>query len=68
MPKKATITQLNYDRANITRYSLKLHNKNDKDIIDAIDPENKQKSIKALIRKGIERSGGNDKQKRGSSY
>lgn len=61
MAKKATITQLKYDTAHITRYSLKLHNKNDKDIIDAIDPENKQKSIKDLIRKGIERSGGNDK-------
>lgn len=54
VPKKTTINQLKYDKTHITRCSLKLHNKNDKDIIDAIDPENKQKSIKELIRKGLE--------------
>ena len=37
------------------RYYLKLHKVNDKDIIDKIDPNNKQGSIKKLIRKGIEK-------------
>jgi hypothetical protein len=56
MPKKTTINQEKYDKKNIKQYTLKLHKENDKDIIDAIDvtvPENKQGSIKELIRRGI---------------
>ena len=55
MPKKTTVNQTKYDKANMERYYLKLHKINDKDIIDNIDPENKQGSIKQLIRLGIEK-------------
>lgn len=55
MPKKATINQLKYDKEHMVRYYLKLNKKNDKDIIDNIDPNNKQGSIKELIRLGIEK-------------
>ena len=55
MKKKSSINQEKYDKAHIKQYSLKLHTKNDKDIIDEIDPNNKQGSIKRLIRKGIEK-------------
>ena len=54
MAKRNTINQAKYDKENIERYYLKLHKKNDKDIIDAIDPKNKQGSIKELLRRGIE--------------
>lgn len=53
MPKKNTVNQMKYDKENIARYYLKLHKENDKDIIDAIDPNNKQGSIKELLRKAI---------------
>lgn len=53
MKKKSSIIQQRYDRKNITQISLKLHKTNDEDIIDAIDPANKQGSIKELIRKGL---------------
>jgi hypothetical protein len=56
MAKKSSINQAKYDKEHIVRYFLKLHKDNDKDIIDAIDPNNKQGSIKALIRKAIKDS------------
>lgn len=46
--------QKKYDDKNTVRISLKLNVNTDKDIIDKIDPNNKQSSIKELIRKGIE--------------
>jgi len=46
--------QKKYDDKNTIRISLKLNINTDKDIIDKIDPNNKQTSIKKLIRKGIE--------------
>lgn len=55
MPKKTTINQAKYDKEHMIRYYLKLNKKNDKDIIDNIDPNNKQGSIKELIRLGIEK-------------
>lgn len=51
---KRDINQKKYDDKNCIRISLKLNYKTDKDIIDKIDMNNKQTSIKALIRKGIE--------------
>lgn len=55
MATKQSINQAKYDKENMVRYHLKLHKINDKDIIDKIDPKNKQGSIKELIRKGIEK-------------
>ena len=55
MAKKSSISQSKYDKENIERYYLKLHKINDKDIIDVIDPNNKQGSIKELIRKNIKK-------------
>lgn len=55
MIKKQSINQAKYDKEKMERYYLKLHKVNDKDIIDKIDPNNKQGSIKKLIRKGIEK-------------
>lgn len=57
MAKKQSISQSKYDKENIERYYLKLHKVNDRDIIDAIDPENKQGSIKNLIRIAIKKQG-----------
>ncbi len=56
MAKKNTINQAKYDKEHIERYYLKLHKEHDKDIIQAIDPDNKQGSIKALLRKAIKDS------------
>ena len=42
-----------YDKNNRIKITIQLNNKNDKDIIEAIDMDNKQGSIKELIRKGI---------------
>ena len=56
MAKKTSMYQAKYDKEHIVRYFLKLHKENDKDIIDAIDPNNKQGSIKELIRKAIKGS------------
>jgi hypothetical protein len=53
MAKNTSINQSKYDKEHIVRYYLKLHKINDKDIIDAIDPNNKQGSIKELLRKAI---------------
>ena len=55
--KKTSEYQAKYDKEHIERYYLKLHKENDKDIINAIDPNNKQKSIKELIRKGLKEGG-----------
>lgn len=55
MANKKSLNQLKYDKENMIRVSLKLHKKNDKDIIDNIDLENKQRSIKNLIRRGLEK-------------
>ncbi len=55
MPKKSTINQSKYDKENMERYYLKLHKEKDKDIIDMIDINNKQGSIKKLIRAGIQK-------------
>ena len=55
MIKKSSINQAKYDKEKMERYYLKLHKVNDKDIIEAIDTNNKQGSIKELIRKGIEK-------------
>lgn len=54
MAKKKSINQIKYDKEHIEQISLKLHKKNDKDILDRIDPKNKQGSIKKLIRRGLE--------------
>lgn len=53
MPKKATERQARYDKEHMVKYYLKLHKENDKDIINVIDPNNKQGSIKELIRSAI---------------
>ena len=55
MAKKQTEYQAKYDKDNIVRYYLKLHKENDKDIIAAIDTNNKQGSIKELIRIAIKK-------------
>jgi hypothetical protein len=54
MAKKTSIHQAKYDSTHIMKISLKLHKKNDADIIKAIDEKNKQGSIKELLRRGIE--------------
>ncbi|MBQ3298594.1 MAG: hypothetical protein IJH63_12985 [Methanobrevibacter sp.] len=56
MAKKLSISQAKYDKENCIRISIKLHKKNDKDILDHIDEKNKLGSIKKLLRKGIENS------------
>jgi hypothetical protein len=56
MAKKTSMYQAKYDKEHIVRYFLKLHKENDKDIIEAIDENNKQGSIKELIRKAIKGS------------
>ena len=46
--------QQRYDRANTTRYQLKLNNKTDRDIIEKLNTvENKQGYIKECIRKDL---------------
>lgn len=55
MKKKSSINQEKYDKTHRQQFTLKLHTNNDKDILDAIDPQNKQGSIKRLIRKGLEK-------------
>ena len=44
-----------YNEKNIVMVSLRLHRTHDADIIEAIDPKNKQASIKRYIRKALER-------------
>lgn len=46
--------QKKYDDAHCVRISLKLNMRTDKDIIDHIDMNNKQKSVKDLLRKALE--------------
>lgn len=55
MAKKSTINQNKYDKLHMEKYFLKLHKVNDRDIIEMIDPKNKQGSIKKLIRAGIQK-------------
>ena len=55
MAKKSSVNQMKYDSNNIERYYLKLHKENDKDIIEAINKNNKQGSIKQLIRNGLKK-------------
>lgn len=55
MTNKKSENQKKYDNEHTTRISLKLNKKSDKDIIDAIDPGNRQGSIKKLIRRGLEK-------------
>lgn len=50
MEKNIVSAQERYDQKNTIRISLKLNLTTDKDIIDAIDLNNKQSSIKKLIR------------------
>lgn len=46
-----------YDKANMKGLYIKLHKKNDKDIIDKLDTvESKQGYVKGLIREDIKRS------------
>lgn len=52
--------QKEYNRANRIRISLNFDKEKDKDVIKAIeeeDPENKQKAVKTIIRRAIERDG-----------
>lgn len=58
MANKSSIIQAKYDKKNIMQISLKLHKTKDKDIIDAIDNNNKQGSIKKLIRRGLKNDKG----------
>ena len=51
--KMNSFNKKEYDEKNRMRISLFLSYKNDKDIIDAIDPKNIQGSIKKLIRKSL---------------
>ena len=58
MPTKETERIARYDRKAMTRISIKLHNVNDKDILQAIEREqqktgSKQGAVKSLIRKGL---------------
>lgn len=53
MAKKSSIHQAKYDSEHIIKITLKLHKENDKDILDQIDMNNKQGSIKKLIRNNI---------------
>ena len=47
-----------YDKNNRMKITLMLSHKNDYDIIEKIDPNNKQGSIKEFIRKGIKEEEG----------
>lgn len=42
-----------YNKNKIVTITIKLHKENDKDILKAIDLNNKSQSIKRLIRKGL---------------
>lgn len=53
MAKKSSVNQLKYDNENIVKISLKLHKINDSDILARVDMNNKQGSIKELIRDGL---------------
>ena len=53
MPTKYE-AQARYDAANMTFIGLKLHKRNDADILEALDGKAKQTECKRLIRKGLE--------------
>ena len=55
MQNQNTIRQNRYDEKNTLKISLKLNKEHDADIIKNIDSNNKQGSIKKLIREGIEK-------------
>lgn len=47
--------QAKYNKEKCTHFSIKLHNENDKDIIDLLNnAENKQALIKESLRRGLE--------------
>ena len=51
-----TFNKSEYDKTKRLKITLFLNQENDKDIINAIDPNNKQGSIKNLLRKAIKDS------------
>lgn len=51
-----TFNKKEYDKTKRLKITLFLNATNDKDIIEAIDPNNKQGSIKELIRKALKDS------------
>ena len=54
--EKKITPQQKYDRANTTRYQLKLNNKTDKDIIQKLNEvQNKQGYIKQCIRENLQK-------------
>ena len=57
MPSKATIRQARYDSTHRRTYGLRLHNENDKDIIEKLaSVPSMQGYIKQLIREDIART------------
>lgn len=50
-----TQARKDWTKENTTFVGLKLNNRTDKDILDALDGKPKQTEIKRLIRKGMER-------------
>ena len=42
-----------YNKKNVVNVSVRLNKKKDKDIIEAIDPDNKNESVKRLVRIGL---------------
>ena len=57
MEEKNLTPQQKYDKANTTRYQLKLNNKTDKDIIEKLNSvKSKQGYIKECIRKDLNRA------------
>ena len=52
--EKKISPQEKYDKANTTFIGLKLNNKTDSDILNAIEGKSKQTEIKRLVRKGLE--------------
>lgn len=53
--EKKISPQEKYDKKNTTFIGLKLNNKTDSDILNAIQGKSKQTEIKRLVRKGLER-------------
>ena len=52
--EKKITPQQKYDKIHTTFIGLKLNNKTDNDILQAIEGKQKQTEIKRLVRKGIE--------------
>lgn len=53
MPTKYE-AQARYDAANTVKVTMKLHKRNDADILEALDGKAKQTECKRLIRKGLQ--------------